>query len=100
LFITLANTLLALELLNMIGAKASLRLKFTSQKQLSTLLEALKPETKALVTRRATVKLDEEGLFLVLTVEAKDTIALRATLNAYLRWINSLISVIQVVEDT
>ena len=82
-----------------IGAKAFVRLKFASQKQLSTLLEALTPETKAEVTRRAKVKLEEDGLFLVLTVEANDTVALRATLNAYLRWINSMINVMQVVED-
>jgi tRNA threonylcarbamoyladenosine modification (KEOPS) complex Pcc1 subunit len=82
-----------------IGAKAFVRLKFASQKQLSTLLEALTPETKAQVTRRANVKLEKDGLFLVLTVDANDTVALRATLNAYLRWINSMINVMQVVED-
>lgn len=82
-----------------ISAKAFVRLKFASQKQLSTLLEALMPETKAHVTRRANVKLEEDGLFLVLTVEANDTVALRATLNAYIRWINSMINVMQVVED-
>jgi tRNA threonylcarbamoyladenosine modification (KEOPS) complex Pcc1 subunit len=82
-----------------IGAKAFIRLKFDSKKQLSTLLEALTPETKAQVTRRANVMLEAEGLFLLLTVEANDTVALRATLNAYLRWINSMINVIQLVED-
>ena len=82
-----------------IGAKAFVRLNFASQKQLSTLLEALMPETKAQFTRRASVKLEEEGLFLVLTVEANDTVALRATLNAYIRWINSMVNVMQVVED-
>jgi tRNA threonylcarbamoyladenosine modification (KEOPS) complex Pcc1 subunit len=82
------------------GAKAFVCLKFDSQKQLSTLLEALTPETKAKVTKRANVLLESEGLFLVLTVEANDTVALRATLNAYLRWINSMINVLQVVEDT
>ena len=82
-----------------IGAKAFVRLKFASQKQLATLLEALTPETKVQVTRRAHVKLEEDGLFLVLTVDANDTVALRATLNAYLRWINSMINVMKVVED-
>ncbi len=82
------------------GAKAPLRLKFASQKQLSTLLEALTPEANAQVTRRANIKLEKDGLFLVLTVEADDTVALRATLNAYLRWINSAINVMHMVEDT
>jgi tRNA threonylcarbamoyladenosine modification (KEOPS) complex Pcc1 subunit len=82
------------------GAKAFVRLKFASQKQLSTLLEALTPESNAQVTRRANIKLDKDCLFLVLTVEADDTVALRATLNAYLRWINSTINVMHMVEDT
>jgi tRNA threonylcarbamoyladenosine modification (KEOPS) complex Pcc1 subunit len=83
----------------LISAKAFVRLKFVSQKQLATLLEALTPETKAQVTRRAHVKLEEDGLFLVLTVEADDSVALRATLNAYLRWISSMVNVMKVVED-
>jgi tRNA threonylcarbamoyladenosine modification (KEOPS) complex Pcc1 subunit len=82
-----------------LGAKATVRLKFTSQKQITTLLNALLPEANAQVTRRSNVKLVEEGLFLVLTVEAEDTVALRATLNAYLRWVNSTINVMHVVEE-
>ncbi len=81
------------------GAKATVRLKFTSQKQVSTIIEALKPEADAPITRRANVNLQNDGLFLVLTVESKDTVALRATLNAYLRWINSTVNVMQLVED-
>ena len=81
------------------GAKATVRLKFTSQKQLSTLLNALTPETNAQVTRRANVKLEKNGSFLVLTVEAEDTVALRATLNAYLHWINSTINVIDALRE-
>ena len=81
------------------GAKATVRLKFKTQKQIKTLLDALTPEANAPVTRRATIKLAQDGLFLVLTVEADDTVALRATLNAYLRWINSTIAVIDTVEN-
>jgi tRNA threonylcarbamoyladenosine modification (KEOPS) complex Pcc1 subunit len=82
------------------GGKATVRLKFSSQKQASTLLEALTPETNAPVTRRANVKLEKDGLFLKLTVEADDTVALRATLNAYLRWINSTVNVINAIEGS
>ena len=79
-------------------AKASINLRFNSEKQLTTLLDALKPEVNAPVTRRAEVSLEEQDAFLVLSVDAKDTIALRATLNAYLRWINSTVSVIDLIE--
>jgi tRNA threonylcarbamoyladenosine modification (KEOPS) complex Pcc1 subunit len=81
------------------SAKAEILLKLANQKQVQTLLDALSPEANAPVTRRANIKLQKDGLFLVLAVEAKDTVALRATLNAYLRWINSTINVMQFVED-
>jgi tRNA threonylcarbamoyladenosine modification (KEOPS) complex Pcc1 subunit len=80
-------------------AKAAVRLKLDPQKQLTTLLCALKPEVNAPVTGRANVKLEKDGLFLVLTVEAEDTVALRATLNAYLRWIGSTINVMELLEQ-
>jgi tRNA threonylcarbamoyladenosine modification (KEOPS) complex Pcc1 subunit len=81
------------------SAKAEICLKLANQKQIKTLLDALTPEANAPVTRRANIKLQKDGLFLVLAVEAKDTVALRATLNAYLRWINSTVNVMQFVED-
>ena len=79
-------------------AKATVHLKFTSEKQLTTLLNALMPEANAPATRRSAVKLVKDNLFLLLTVEAEDTVALRSTLNAYLRWINSTVNVIDVIE--
>jgi len=80
-------------------AKATVRLKFTSDKQLTTLLDALMPEADAPVMRRARVKLEKDGFFLVLSVEAEDTVALRSTLNAYLRWIGSAANVVSLVEQ-
>jgi tRNA threonylcarbamoyladenosine modification (KEOPS) complex Pcc1 subunit len=79
-------------------AKATIHLKFANQKQLTTLLAALLPEAKAPPTHRSTVKLEKNDCELTLTVEAADTVALRAALNAYLRWINSTLNVIDVVD--
>jgi tRNA threonylcarbamoyladenosine modification (KEOPS) complex Pcc1 subunit len=81
-----------------VRAKADIRLKFQTEKQIKTLLDALTPEARATITRRANVKLQKDGLFFVLTVDADDTVALRSTLNAYLRWINSTVSIIGVLE--
>jgi len=81
-----------------VRAKADIRLKFQTEQQLKTLLDALTPEARATVTRRANVKLQKDGLFFVLTVDADDTVALRSTLNAYLHWINSTVSIIGVLE--
>jgi len=79
-------------------AKATIRLKLASEKQLTTLLNALIPESNTPATRRAKVQLEKDGSSLILTIEAEDTVALRSTLNAYLRWINSAVNVIAAIE--
>jgi tRNA threonylcarbamoyladenosine modification (KEOPS) complex Pcc1 subunit len=79
-------------------AKATIRLQLSSEKQLTTLLDALAPEANRPVTTRAKSVLEREGNFLVLKVDAKDTVALRAALNAYLRWIGSAVKVLEVIE--
>jgi tRNA threonylcarbamoyladenosine modification (KEOPS) complex Pcc1 subunit len=79
-----------------LDAKAEIHLNFT-EKQVNTLMSALSPEAKAPPTHRSTVKLEKDGCNLTLTVEAEDTVALRATLNAYLHWINSTLNVIEAI---
>jgi KEOPS complex subunit Pcc1 len=79
-------------------AKAVIRLKFHSDKQSEIVQKALEPELSKPATMRSRADLSREGTSLVLTVEAKDTVALRAALNAYLRWINSISSVLEVVK--
>jgi tRNA threonylcarbamoyladenosine modification (KEOPS) complex Pcc1 subunit len=79
-------------------AKATIRLRLSSEKQLTTLVDALAPEANRPVTPRAKAALERDGNFLVLKAEAKDTVALRAALNAYLRWIGSAVKVLEVVE--
>ena len=80
------------------SANVALRLKFQSEKQVDTLLSALMPEAEAPPTHRSFVKLQKDGAYLVLAVKAEDTVALRATVNAYLRWINSILNVIETVK--
>ena len=79
-------------------ANATVRLRCSSEKQLTTLLDTLSPEVEKPVGTRANAVLEREGSFLVLKVEAKDTVALRAALNAYLRWIGSTVNILEVVE--
>jgi tRNA threonylcarbamoyladenosine modification (KEOPS) complex Pcc1 subunit len=83
-----------------VKAKATVRLKFPSEKQLETALRALKPEVKKPTSSRSRENLEKEGMFLILKIEADDTVALRATLNAYLRWTNSMINVLEVMEKS
>jgi tRNA threonylcarbamoyladenosine modification (KEOPS) complex Pcc1 subunit len=79
-------------------AKATVRLRLSLEKQLTTIFAALTPEAQKPVGTRAVASLVREGSFLVLKVEAKDTVALRAALNAYLRWIGSTLNVLEVIE--
>jgi tRNA threonylcarbamoyladenosine modification (KEOPS) complex Pcc1 subunit len=80
-------------------AKATIRLGFPSVKQLKSVSNALLPEISNHAGTRARAKLEKDGVFLVLTVEAEDTVALRSALNAYLRWISSVSSVMKVLEQ-
>jgi len=68
-------------------AQAVIRLNFSSEDQLKVVLEALKPETKTPSTRRSQVQMKVKGNILTLYFEARDTSALRATMNSHLRWI-------------
>jgi tRNA threonylcarbamoyladenosine modification (KEOPS) complex Pcc1 subunit len=78
-------------------ATAIVRQKFPSEKRLEIVFKALKPEVDKPATMRSRAKLEKDNNFLVLNVEARDTVALRAALNAYLRWINSMVNVLEVL---
>jgi tRNA threonylcarbamoyladenosine modification (KEOPS) complex Pcc1 subunit len=82
-----------------VKVKATVRLKFPSEKRLEMVTRALLPETEKPVTTRSKVSLGKDDAFLVLRVEASDTVALRAALNAYLRWINSAVKVLETLEN-
>ena len=81
-------------------AQAIIRLNFSSEKQLKILLEALKPETKTQPTHRSKVQMKSEGNSLTLKFEAKDTSALRAAINSYLRQTSMLIEIIGLIEKS
>ena len=75
-------------------AKAVIRLPLSSEKLQTALMQALTPEVNRQIGIRSKVTLKAEGQVLILNVESEDTIALRAALNAYLRWINSTMNVV------
>lgn len=80
-------------------ASACVRLKFSSRRNLETVFEAVKPELHKQATSRSKTTLEKDTSSLTLKIEAQDTIALRAALNSYLRWINSVIEVLQIVNE-
>lgn len=78
-------------------AKAVVRLRFPSEKHLLTICNALLPEARRSGSKRARVTIELEGPFLVLKIEAENSVALRSILNAYLRWISSTENVLKVL---
>ena len=80
-------------------ANASVRLLMKSEKQLIALVNALSPEVQRQIGKRSKTTLTTEAQILVLSVEADDTVALRAALNAYLNWINSMANVLEAVAE-
>lgn len=80
-------------------ANALVRLKFPSDKHLEIVFKALEPEVRTPPTMRSQAFLEKENTFLILKIEAKDTVALRAAVNAYLRWINSMTNVLEALEN-
>lgn len=71
-------------------AKAVVRLKIPLENQLEAIFKALKPEAMRPATKRLNINIQKRGALLVLRFKARDTVALRAALNSYLRWISAI----------
>ncbi len=81
-------------------AQAVVRLEFLSEKQLKVVLESLKPETETSSTNRSKVNMKSENQSLILVFNAKDTSALRASMNSYLRLIGVAINLQKLTKGT
>ncbi|HTY75038.1 MAG TPA: KEOPS complex subunit Pcc1 [Candidatus Nanoarchaeia archaeon] len=75
---------------------ATVRISLKSEKQVTAVLKALTPELTRQIGVRSKTTLNAKGVTLILNFEANDTVALRAAVNAYLRWINSVMNVLDV----
>ncbi|MEM0357976.1 MAG: KEOPS complex subunit Pcc1 [Candidatus Bathyarchaeia archaeon] len=80
-------------------ANAVIRLKIPHKERLETVYRALAPEAAKPATTRSKAQLRIEDESLILAVEARDTVALRAALNAYLRWIACVCNVLSVLDS-
>jgi tRNA threonylcarbamoyladenosine modification (KEOPS) complex Pcc1 subunit len=80
------------------NAKALVRINFPTKKQMVTAFNAISPDVCKSVQTRSKLQLEKEGTFLVLEIEASDTVALRSALNAYLRWLDSIKNILLLLE--
>ena len=76
--------------------KASFIFSFDTSKEAQLVAESLSPEIKHKIPK-TTVTLSCSGANLSLRIESKDTSALRAACNSYLRWIQTALNVKQLV---
>lgn len=81
-------------------AQAVIRLNFSSEKQLKVVLGALKPETETSATPRSKVHMKTEDQSLILEFRARDTSALRASMNSYLRLIGVAMKLQKFTEES
>lgn len=82
------------------NAEALVTMKFLSQDGLLSVIAAILPETRKTIGSRARVEIEAVDCLLRLRIEAEDATALRTPLNVYLRWINSTMSVVELLEDS
>ena len=77
---------------------AVIRLNFPSERHSKIVFCALEPETKTTITPRSRVQIQREKNSLRLSFEAKDTSALRAAINSYLRFVHLTKTVVDIIE--
>ena len=68
--------------------KAVICTNFYSEKHIKSVLNVLFPETRSEPTSRSKVKIKGKKKHIKIYIEAKDTSALRASINSYLRLIH------------
>ena len=79
-------------------ANATVLLDFPSEKHAEIVFRALAPEIEVSVTSRSKVHVVRKGNCLTLSFETRDTSALRAAINSYLRFIQLAKAVTETIE--
>ncbi|MFW9916431.1 MAG: KEOPS complex subunit Pcc1 [Candidatus Thorarchaeota archaeon] len=76
---------------------SSILIKFSSSDIANIILQALAPETETQIGKRAHAVITRDEDDLLIRLVAKDQIALRATMNSFLRWIDGALSTLEFV---
>jgi tRNA threonylcarbamoyladenosine modification (KEOPS) complex Pcc1 subunit len=76
--------------------KATFLFSFSSAKDASVIAQSLSPEIKHKIPKSKII-FSVEGKQLTMSIEAEDISSLRAACNSYLRWIQTALSIKQLV---
>lgn len=79
-------------------ALATVQINLKSSAMVRVLSQALRPETKVPLTSKSKVKIKVEDKNIVFQFETVDTSSLRASISSYLRWVQNIQDVYNVVE--
>jgi KEOPS complex subunit Pcc1 len=82
--------------MDQIGSHASIQLSVPES--LSKLIqESLSPEVEHSISERSNVVITSKNCDVSIFIEALDIVALRAAINSYLRWINTILDIVKTV---
>ncbi|MHA1596991.1 MAG: KEOPS complex subunit Pcc1 [Candidatus Asgardarchaeia archaeon] len=73
------------------GASAKVEVELKDEEMCEVIYRTLLPETRSKVTERSKASIRRLGAKIFLTIRAKDTTALRAAMNSYLRFLKVVI---------
>ena len=59
--------------------------------------ESLAPEVERPTSERSNVTVSAEKGEVIISIETSDVVALRATINSYLRWVGAILDVVEAV---
>ena len=82
-------------IINKISAKVMIRL---SEEALTAITESLLPETETPSSERSSIELESLDGGLMMTFRASDISALRAAMNSYLRWVQGITNMFNVLD--
>ena len=80
-------------------ARATIRIEFPDENRAEIVFKALKPETETSPTQRSKVEIKRDEKTILLRFNAKDTTALRASINSYTRWAMVIEDVLSTLES-
>lgn len=79
-------------------AHATVQINLKSSANVKVISKALRPETRVPVTSKSKVKIKVEDKTIVLKFETADTPSLRSSISSYLRWVQAIQYVYDVIE--
>ena len=82
----------------MYKAKSEIIIEFESEEFAKTIFTSIKPEEADIPSKRTNITLSLNGRKIYLLINAKDTTALRAAMNSYLRLIKVAQNILETVK--